>query len=77
MRGPPNLNLTTHNSKAKVIWKSFELNTNSSQACLNIKENQSHYFILQMADDLQGGAEQDQEDQAELEVEREAWLILG
>ena len=30
-----------------------------------------------MADDLQGGAEQDQEDQAELEVEREAWLILG
>ena len=33
MRGPPNLNLTTHNSKAKVIWKSLELDTNASQAC--------------------------------------------
>ena len=28
------LSSETHNSKAKVIWKSFELNTNASQACI-------------------------------------------
>ena len=33
MRGPPNIILTTHNSKAKVIWK---LNTNVSQACFHL-----------------------------------------
>ena len=33
MRVPQNLVLTTHNSKAKVISKSFELDTNASQAC--------------------------------------------
>ena len=36
-RGPPNILLRNSqlksNSKAKVIWKSFELDTNASQAC--------------------------------------------
>ena len=36
MRGPPKIILisATHFSKAKVIWKSFELDPNASQACL-------------------------------------------
>ena len=29
------LSSETHNSKAKVIWKSFELDINASQACFN------------------------------------------
>ena len=32
------LSSETHNSKAKVIWKSFELDTNESQAC--------HFYCL-------------------------------
>ena len=30
------LSSETHNSKAKVIWKSFELDTNASQACFSL-----------------------------------------
>ena len=38
-----NLILTTHNSKAKVIWKSFELDTNASQACFTSQSPQLNF----------------------------------
>ena len=57
VRGPPNHILTTHNSKAKVIWKSFELDTNASQAChhcfwnyynlCDVKVTKRRRFLLQ------------------------------
>ena len=40
MRGPKNPVLTTHNSKEKVIWKSFDLDTNASQACYQLSIDQ-------------------------------------